>query len=303
MIRPVRFAYNRQTAVNNSFQVPDEGEAELIHRKAAEEFDLLVAKLRQHEMEVLVVNDSPRPHTPDSIFPNNWVSFHEDGTLVLYPMFAKNRRAERKPAVLEAVRKKFRISKTIDLTPYEGLGKYLEGTGSMVLDRDSRIAYACISPRTDRKLFGKACAELGYRPVVFHACTDTGAPIYHTNVMMCVADRYVVICLSAIPSVEEREMVAAMIAGSGKTLVDISVDQLNRFAGNMLQVENRKGVRFLVLSSGAYQSLTPLQQQQLETFNPILHSPLPTIERHGGGSARCMIAEIHLPPAAASLQA
>lgn len=301
MIRPVHFAYNSQTAVNNSFQVSVTEGAESLQQAAVNEFDRLVEELREHDMDVLVVNDTPHPHTPDSIFPNNWVSFHQDGTVVLYPMFAENRRAERKPAVLEAVKKKFRIVSTIDLTPYEGLGKYLEGTGSMVLDRKHRIAYACLSPRTDRMLLEKTCAELGYRPVGFHALTTAGAPIYHTNVMMCVADRYVVICLAAIPSSAERQIVSKTIIDSRKTLIEISVDQMNQFAGNMLQVENRKGDKFLVLSSAAYHSLTPLQQKQLEAFNPVIHSPLPTIERHGGGSARCMIAEIHLPPVAGSV--
>jgi len=295
MIRPVRFAYNRQTAVNNSFQVAvTEGE-EAVQQAAVAEFEGLVEKLRGHDIDVLVVNDTPHPHTPDSIFPNNWVSFHEDGTLVLYPMFAENRRAERKSEVLKAVKEKFPVRQTIDLTPYEGLGRYLEGTGSMVLDHDHHIAYACISPRTDRGLFGKACTMLGYRPIAFHAYGSTGAQIYHTNVMMCVADRYVVICLSAIPSSAEREMVSGAIRSTGKSLIEISMDQMNQFAGNMLQVENRKGIRYLVLSSAAYHSLTLRQQQQLEIFNPVIHSPLATIERHGGGSARCMIAEIRLP--------
>lgn len=298
MIRPVHFTYNRQTALNNSFQVPVTEGTEDIQQHAVDEFDRLVERIRQQEIDVLVVSDTPHPHTPDSIFPNNWVSFHQDGTVVLYPMFAENRRAERKPAVLKALKKKFRISKTIDLTHYEDLGKYLEGTGSMVLDREHRLAYACFSPRTDRTVLEKACAELGYRSVGFHALTTAGAPIYHTNVMMCVADRYVVICLATIPSSAERQMVSKTIIDSGKTLIDISVDQMDQFAGNMLQVENRRGIKFLVLSSAAYHSLTPQQQKQFEAFNPVIHSPLPTIERHGGGSARCMIAEIHLPPVA-----
>jgi len=293
MIRPVRFAFNMETAVNNAFQVP--GKTEGVQEKAAQEFDGLVALLRQHGVSVLVIDDTPEPYTPDSIFPNNWVSFHLDGTLVLYPMFAENRRLERKQAVLDVVAEQFEIKKRLDLVKWETKSRYLEGTGSIVLDRDNRLAYACLSPRTDAGVLEDFCRELQYRPVVFEAFDGSGLPIYHTNVMMCVADTYVVICADSISNDSEREMVFSMIEKTQKPIVTITLDQMNHFAGNMLQVKNDNGDRFLVMSSQAYQSLSKDQLETLTAFNPILHADLSTIESNGGGSARCMMAEIYLP--------
>jgi hypothetical protein len=293
MIRPVNFGFNADTAMNNAFQVP--GQEKDAHDKALKEFTGFVEKLRSHGVDVTVVDDSPEPHTPDSIFPNNWVSFHDDGTVVLYPMYAPSRRLERKPQVLEILGRKFSVGSTIDLSGMEQEGKYLEGTGSMVLDREHRIAYACLSARTDAGLLEDLCRRIRYRPMAFDAVDQHGTPIYHTNVMMCVADRYVVICMDSIPSWDERKAVAACIAGTGKHIVTISLDQMNHFAGNMLQVRNEKGETHLVMSTQAYRSLTPEQVNLLETFNPIIHSPLDTIEANGGGSARCMMAEVFLP--------
>lgn len=293
MVRPAAFGFNEQTAVNNAFQVASE-EAN-INEKALKEFDHFVAKLQSAGIHIIVVQDSPSPHTPDSVFPNNWVSFHEDGTLVLYPMFATNRRWERDKGVLAEIKKWFLADKIIDFSGFEAENKFLEGTGSMILDREARIVYACWSPRTDTDVLNWFCHQLGYRPVVFTAVDDQGLPIYHTNVMMCLADRYVVICLDAITDEQERKQVAAVIAQSGKQLITISFGQMGQFAGNMLQVENDKGEKFLVMSSQAYHSLTKEQVGTLEGFNPILHAPLDTIEQNGGGSARCMMAEIFLP--------
>ena len=219
MVRPVAFTYNTETAVNNSFQVP--GNAESAQEKALEEFDRLVAKLRENDIDVTVVNDTPEPHTPDSIFPNNWISFHENGTAILYPMYAENRRAERKQHVLDELSKKFKISKTIDLTNYEAENIFLEGTGSMVLDRDNKIAYACISPRTNKKVVEDFCKKMGYTPCMFTAVDANGSEIYHTNVMMCVADKYVVICLDSISDKEERKRIIDSISGSSKKIIDI----------------------------------------------------------------------------------
>lgn len=293
MIRPVNFAFNAETAVNNAFQTPgnDAGAQE----KAQQEFDGFVQVLTQNGVNVTVINDTPEPRTPDSIFPNNWVSFHEDGTIVLYPMFAQNRRLERKPGVLQAIAEKFTNNKTIDLSNHENENVFLEGTGSMVLDRENKIAYACISPRTDYFVLTEFCDRMGYTPEVFDAVDQRGQPIYHTNVMMCVANKYVVICMEAIAAGHEKEDVKATIEKTAKAIIPISLGQMNHFAGNMLQVNNNRGEPLLVMSSQAYQSLSKEQVTMLENFNRIIHAPLTTIETNGGGSARCMMAEIHLP--------
>jgi hypothetical protein len=244
---------------------------------------------------VTVVEDTPEPHTPDSLFPNNWISFHSNGTIVLYPMFAENRRLERKPTVLAAIKNKFLIQQTEDMSVYENKQLYLEGTGSMVLDRDNRLAFACLSPRTNRQVLEDFCTRMNYTPVVFNSMDEKNQPIYHTNVMMCVADRYVVICLESIPDEKEKNNVIEKIKGSGKSIISIRLSQMNHFAGNMLQIENSSGEKILVMSSQAYESLSPDQINELSGFNTILHSSLHTIESNGGGSARCMMAEIHLP--------
>jgi hypothetical protein len=294
MIRPVRFGFNAQTAVNNAFQIADANQQE-VEKKAIAEFDDFVEKLRNAHVDVTVVEDTPEPHTPDSLFPNNWISFHSNGTIVLYPMFAENRRLERKPTVLAAIKNKFLIQQTEDMSVYENKQLYLEGTGSMVLDRDNRFAYACLSPRTDRQVLEDFCTRMNYTPVVFNSMDEKNQPIYHTNVMMCVADRYVVICLDSIPDEKEKNNVIEKINASGKSIISISLSQMNHFAGNMLQIENSSGEKILVMSSQAYESLSPAQVAELSGFNRILHSSLHTIESNGGGSARCMMAEIHLP--------
>lgn len=293
MIRPVNFVFNSQTAVNNAFQIASVEDK--VQQMALAEFDEFVAKLRSAKIDVIVVDDTPEPHTPDSIFPNNWISFHGDGTIILYPMFAENRRLERKQGVLDVLQSRFNISSTIDLTDYEKENRFLEGTGSVVLDREKHIAYACISPRTDENLFRKFCKEMNYEPVLFHAVDTNNRAIYHTNVMMCVADKYVVICLECIPDEKEQKTVIDSIERSGKEIIEISFDQMNNFAGNMLQVNNTGGIKYLVMSTQAYQALNPKQVTKLESFNEIIHSSLNTIEKNGGGSARCMMAEVHLP--------
>ena len=303
MIRPVNFSFNAETAVNNAFQSPTAADdqtgetqkARETQAKALAEFEGFVRVLREEGVDVTVIEDTPEPYTPDSIFPNNWVSFHGDGTVCLYPMYALNRRLERKPGVLEQIGRRFDISRTFDLSGYEAEGLFLEGTGSMVLDRDHLLAYACLSPRTDLFVLKDFCAKMSYQPIVFTALDGSGKPIYHTNVMMCVADRYVVICLDSLPVEEERRLVKETIGWSNKTIVTISPEQMNHFAGNMLQVENNRGEKLLVMSSQAYASLSPEQIRTLSAFNRIVHAPLTTIETNGGGSARCMMAEVHLP--------
>lgn len=293
MIKPVAFDFNAETAVNNAFQ--QEGSNENAQQKAEAEFDGFVQKLTDAGVDVTVIQDTPLPHTPDSIFPNNWISFHQDGSIVLYPMYAVNRRAERKQHVLDTIAEKFDVKNQIDFTSKENEDHFLEGTGSMVLDRDNRIAYACLSPRTDKAVFEEWCSKMNYTPCSFYSVDEKGGEIYHTNVMMCVADQYVVICLDSIRNTEERDNVFDTINDSGKKILEISYKQMNQFAGNMLQVENQSGQRYLVMSSQAYNALNHRQIQELESYNPIIHSDLTTIETNGGGSARCMMAEVFLP--------
>jgi hypothetical protein len=293
MIKPVAFDFNAETAVNNAFQ--QQGSNTNAQQKAEAEFDGFVQKLTAAGIDVTVVQDTAVPHTPDSIFPNNWISFHHDGSIVLYPMYAVNRRAERKQHVLDSIAAKFNVKNKIDFTAKEKEDHFLEGTGSMVLDRDNKIAYACLSPRTDKAVFEEWCSKMNYTPCSFYSVDEKGGEIYHTNVMMCVADEYVVICLDSIRDATERDYVFDTIIESGKKVIEISYSQMNRFAGNMLQVQNKNGQRYLVMSSQAYHALTAEQVKELESYNPIIHSDLTTIETNGGGSARCMMAEVFLP--------
>ncbi len=292
MIRPLHFVYNAETAVNNSFQV--KGDQENLTDKAVKEFDTFVIMLRDQGIDVTVVEDSPDPHTPDAIFPNNWISFHSSGVYCLYPMFAPNRRKERKAEVISIIQKRFHYNHLIDFTGYESENLFLEGTGSMVLDREKRLAYACLSPRTDEVVLQDFCDKLNYQAIVFHAVNEAGHAIYHTNVMMCVADRYVVICLDSIREPSEKKYVEEAILRSGKELIQITSNQMNQFAGNMLQLEDLHNEKILVMSSAAWNSLLPEQIKKLTKYNRILHASLGEIESNGGGSARCMIAEIHL---------
>ncbi len=294
MIRPVAFTYNAQTAVNNSFQ--QQGAAEAAQEKALAEFDTFVSLLRSKGVRVHVVNDTFEPHTPDAIFPNNWISFHSDGTVFLYPMYAENRRAERKPTVLEYIRKTFTVRQQQDLSHYEQQSLFLEGTGSMVLDRDAKIAYACLSPRTDASVLQQFCDATGYTPCIFTSVDAQDAPIYHTNVVMCVAEKQVIICIDSIPDAAEKAHVIATIEQSGKALVTISFEQLAQFAGNMLQIKGNNELPLLVMSSTAYNSLHTTQIETLSKYSELVHSPLNTIETNGGGSARCMMAEVFLTP-------
>ncbi len=292
MIRPLHFVYNAETAVNNSFQVM--GDQENLTEKAVQEFDKFVNALQNQGIDVTVVEDSPDPHTPDAIFPNNWISFHSSGIYCLYPMFAPNRRKERKAEVISIIQKKFHYDHLIDFSSYESENLFLEGTGSMVLDREKQIAYACLSPRTNEVVLKDFCNKLNYRAVMFHAVDESGQAVYHTNVMMCVADRYVVICLDSIADPSEKKLVEETILRSGKELIRINSSQMNQFAGNMLQLENERKEKILVMSSAAWNALLPAQIEKLTKYNSILHSSLREIETNGGGSARCMIAEIHL---------
>jgi len=297
MVEPIAFGYNSQTAENNYFQ-KEQKETD-IQEKALQEFNNFVAKLREKGINVITVKDTLNPHSPDSIFPNNWVSFHEDGTVALYPMFALNRRVERRPEILERlIDEGFKINTVEDFSPFENEEKYLEGTGSMIFDHDYKIAYGSVSLRLDEELFRNFCAKFGFTPIVFHSYQNVGdqrLPIYHTNVMMCVAEQFVVICLDCIDDEMECEKVQEVIKSSNKELIEISEDQLQQFAGNMLQVQNEEGDKFLVMSETAYKSLTKLQVERIENYCEIIYADLNTIETNGGGSARCMLAEVFLP--------
>lgn len=297
MIEPVAFGYNAQTAENNYFQV-EQKDADT-QQKALAEFKQFVEKLRSNGINVLTIQDTLEPHSPDSIFPNNWVSFHRDGKVVLYPMFAPNRRVERRQDILEKLKNQgYDISEVDDFSRYENDDRFLEGTGSMIFDHDYKIAYGSVSLRLEEELFSEFCAKYGFTPVVFHSFQNAGRqrlPIYHTNVMMCVADQFVVICLECIDDENERENVQKVIKSTNKKIIEISEEQMQQFAGNMLQVQNTDGKKFLVMSETAYKSLTPEQVQRIENYCEIIYSDLNTIETNGGGSARCMLAEVFLP--------
>ncbi|KXH83649.1 citrulline utilization hydrolase CtlX [Chryseobacterium kwangjuense] len=297
MIEPIAFGYNAETAKNNYFQVEQKGSD--IQSKALAEFNTFVGKLRSKGVNVITIKDTLDPHTPDSIFPNNWVSFHKDGKVVLYPMFASNRRVERREDILESIGNQgFEVVEIDDWSFSETQGHFLEGTGSMIFDHDHKIAYGSVSLRLDENLFREFCKKYGFTPIVFHSYQTVGTerlPIYHTNVMMCVADKFVVICLDCIDDELEREKVIETIKNSGKEIIEISEDQMQQFAGNMLQVQNKDGEKFLVMSQTAYQSLNPEQVAAIEKYCEIIYSDLNTIEVNGGGSARCMLAEVFLP--------
>ncbi|WP_299056254.1 citrulline utilization hydrolase CtlX [uncultured Polaribacter sp.] len=299
MIRPLKFRMNEQTAVNNYYQKEKEHSLEdTIHLKAQKEFDDFVDKLRSFGVQVVVVSDTNEFDTPDALFPNNWVSFHANGSVALYPMFAENRRLERREDVLEAIEKEgFIIENVVDYTQAEEEGFFLEGTGSMILDRENNKAYCALSPRADEELFIEFCEDFEYTPVVFTAnqtVNNSRQPIYHTNVMMCVAETFAIICLSSIDDKTERKNVLKHLKEDGKKVIDITEDQVSNFAGNMLQVKGKDDARFLVMSQAAFDSLSQSQKAQINNHCKIISSPLDTIEFCGGGSARCMMAEVFL---------
>ena len=300
MIRPVAFRMNEQTAVNNYYQkVLDGLLPSTVNAKAQQEFDAFVTKLRAVGVEVIVVDDILNPDTPDSIFPNNWISFHENGDVALYPMFAENRRLERREDILDILEEEgFIINNIMDYTSAEEDGFFLEGTGSLVLDRENGKAYCALSPRADEELFIEFCEDFEFTPVIFEAFQTVNKErklIYHTNVMMCLGETFAVICADAIDDKKERKMVLESLRGDEKEVVLITEAQVNNFAGNMLEVKGIDDRRYLVMSASAHQSLTKKQIAQLEEHVTILSSSLDTIEACGGGSARCMMAEIFLP--------
>ncbi len=301
MIRPVNFRMNEQTAVNNYFQEDIDIKNSAINTRAQQEFDAFVTVLRNRGVHVVVIADTRDPDTPDSIFPNNWISFHEDGRVGLYPMFAENRRNERREDILDILEEDgFVIKNIMDYTTAETEGFFLEATGSMALDRVNKKAYCALSDRADEELFIEFCEDFEYSPVIFTANQSVGGkrmPIYHTNVMMCLADTFAVICLDTIDDRKERKNVADHLKQDGKQIIAITESQMHHFAGNMLQVLGADNEPILVMSTQAYTSLTPEQVTAIEKNCSIVHSSLDTIETCGGGSARCMMAEVFLPKA------
>ena len=295
MVRPFQFYFNQQTAANNFFQ--SNIHIENANELAIAEFDAMVEQLRAHQIKVKVVQDTKDPSTPDSIFPNNWISTHADGTLCLYPMFAENRRAERKLSVIEFLQANYKIENLLDLTNLEKEGKFLEGTGSMVLDHQNKISYGCLSERLDEAAFTFWCDKMQFKPISFKAMDHKAQPIYHTNVMMCMGNQFVVICLDSIPNELEKQIVLDSFLQTNKEVITISQDQLNHFAGNMLQVFDIVEKPHLIMSEQSYKTLNVAQLKSLEKYNPLLPISIPTIEALGGGSTRCMMAEIYLSPA------
>jgi hypothetical protein len=298
MVRPARFGYNAETAASNAFQqtpddashAPDAAIAALL------EFDALVLALRRAGVAVFIAEDTAEPAKPDALFPNNWVSFHRDGSVVLYPMLAPNRRAERREDIIEQLGRDgaFRITRRVDLSDHEAEGRYLEGTGSLVLDRASRTAYACLSPRTDFRVLGEFAQRLDYELVSFDALDAQGRAIYHTNVLMAIGARFAVVCAAAIAHPAQRESVLSRLRASGHEIVEISLEQMRQFAGNVLELDGTQG-KLIALSTTAWGSLDAAQRSALKKQAAIVAVSIPTIERLGGGGVRCMLAEIHLP--------
>ena len=300
MVRPVQFRMNEQTSVNNYYQkVPENILSEVVNKMAVKEFDGMVRKLKKVGIQVIVVKDTKEFDTPDSIFPNNWISFHSNGTIGLYPMFAENRRLERKESVLEAVENQgFVVKNVVDYSGAEVDNLFLEGTGSVLLDRVNNKAYCAISDRADEELFIEFCEDFEYTPVVFSAyqtVNDKRKKIYHTNVMMSIGDKFAVLCPASIDDKKERKSLIKHLQDDGKKVIEISEDQVNSFVGNMLQLKGSDDTSYLAMSESALNSLRPAQVQLIESYATIISSPLDTIESCGGGSARCMMAEVFLP--------
>ena len=297
MIEPVSFNYNTETAINNYYQINNTAlSKEEIQQKALKEFKEFVSLLRSKNINVIVFKDTENPKTPDSIFPNNWVSFHIDGEIVLYPMYAKNRRFERRNDIIQKLRDDFIVKKINDFSYFENQELYLEGTGSMILDRVNKICYAAISDRTNKNIVNDFCNQLNFKPILFTSNQDVRGKrlaIYHTNVMMCITTNFAIVCLDSIDCNEEKDRVIDILNETKKEIISISEEQTNKFAGNMLEVEGDK--KYLVMSKSAYSCLTENQIKKINKYCEILYSDLSTIEDYGGGSARCMMAEIFLP--------
>jgi hypothetical protein len=295
MVRPASFQFNSETAVSNAFQKNiNYLSPESILEKAKEEFDAFVNKLRLNKIEVLVIQDTISPTKPDAIFPNNWISMGTDGKVFLFPMCTPNRRLERRKSILDELNDKFKIIEISDISDSEHKEIFLEGTGSIIFDHINKTAYACISPRTNEELFKSHCQEIGYTPICFYSSDKNDLLVYHTNVMLTIGIDFAIICAETIKEMNERNRVLNTLKNGGKQVIEITEDQMNQFAGNMLQLKNKDGQLFLVMSNSAFNCLTDTQLKQIEPLTKILSVDIPTIETIGGGSARCMMAEIFL---------
>ena len=296
MVRPANFGFNEETAESNAFQTNDHSmSASEIQKKAIAEFDNFVHQLRSVGVNVIVAEDSAYPVKADAIFPNNWVSFHQDGTIITYPMFAPVRRLERQESIINSIKSEFETGQWIHLESSEIENRFLEGTGSMIFDRPNKIAYACLSPRTDNLILDRFCELSGFKKVVFTATDELGKEIYHTNVMMALGETFCVICLETVADEKERGSLIHILNETSKEIIDISMQQMSKFAGNMLQVRNDAGERYLVMSEQAFKSLHTDQIARIQSHCKILSIPIYTIEKYGGGSVRCMMAEVFCP--------
>ncbi len=295
MVRPSSFGFNPQTAITNAFQIEQTESLLEVSRKALDEFNTMVDILIAHDVDVIVVDDAADPHKPDAIFPNNWISFHEDGTVILYPMLAENRRLERTIPVIEILKSKFQVSQTVDLSGFEIENQFLEGTGSVVFDYPNRIAYASRSARTHEPILKELCKKINFKPVLFDAVDEADQPIYHTNVLMCIGSKFAVICLDAIKKDEDQEILLQSFADTHHQVVAISYEQLRLFAGNMIEVRTKSDESVILVSEKAFLSLLPGQLDAISKHAELIPVSISTIEQYGGGSVRCMVAGIFLP--------
>lgn len=292
MIRPANFGFNKETAENNVFQSSDgELTKTAIKEKAIEEFDGLVSILRDAGVKVQVIEDTPKPVKTDAVFPNNWLSTHENGVMITYAMFAPSRRKERREDILEGLERDYVVHKHYSFDFYEDDGQYLEGTGSMIFDRKNKILYAGLSQRTEPRVLEKFAVLMSYRKIVFHATDKNDAPIYHTNVMMALGESFAVVCMDTIKNEVERKDILRALKQTGKELIEITEDQMNSFAGNMLQLRSTEGNPLLLMSEQAHEALSPEQIETISNHTEIIKAAIPTIEKYGGGSVRCMVAE------------
>lgn len=294
LVKPARFGFNEQTAPSNAFQKNIHTSFSNI-AEAIKEFDRMQLQLSESGINTLVIEDSKDPIKPDAVFPNNWISLHKNGTIILYPMEAVNRRWERRPEIIDILKNSFEVNQVIDFSNPEEKGKYLEGTGSIVFDHQNNLAYAAISTRTDKQLFDELCALIKYKGISFHSFDANRKPIYHTNVMMCIGNKFSAICLETISDSAEKALVRKSLEDTNHEVIEITMDQMKKFAGNMLQLQNKEGKYILALSNSAYEALSNDQKNKINHYTEMLPLKIPTIETIGGGSVRCMIAENFLP--------
>jgi hypothetical protein len=295
MVRPAAFGYNTETAASNAFQMTGPHTHQAVSSAALAEFDAMTELLSSHDIDIKVYDDDPHLSLPDAVFPNNWITFHDDGKVIVYPMMAESRRKERRPLIIRDLADHFRITEVVDLSHEENEGRFLEGTGSLVFDYRNKLVYACKSPRTHPELVKKVAGTLGYRSIIFDAVDDQLLPVYHTNVVMNIGTKTAVICLDAIKNEEQQEILLESFSSTGHKVIAISYDQMKAFAGNMLEVLNKHGEPVVLMSQTTFQSLLPGQINAISAYADILPVKIPTIEKCGGGSVRCMVADIRLP--------